>query len=247
MKSCKGCGIVKPLAEFYFHEKYRTKDKRLGKCKACCSHYVRTRYAEHRDKMRAIGRRRYKARVSARPVVAVPVIACERCGERFEASYRGAHGELKVAESRRFCSTPCRAQSAYRRRAICGGNRRRAVGVPRPCVSCGVEFVGKRRTSRFCSKRCCEKARIVRRKDYMRAQMREWRHRNRTRYLETQRQRERPRDPCALALRANSTWRSNLKKRVGSELLADAMFMRLAAAARKLRLELRDMGIGCNQ
>lgn len=52
-KSCKRCGVYKPLEDFY--DDKQNKDRRGSKCKPCMNEYVRERYLltkEHRDAYR---------------------------------------------------------------------------------------------------------------------------------------------------------------------------------------------------
>jgi hypothetical protein len=105
-KICKGCGEVKPLAEFYKHK--MMKDGHLNKCKACKRAYATKHRDENIERIRAYDRARSKtpARLShlrensraqrvkfpekrrARVIVGNAIrrgdlirCACERCGK----------------------------------------------------------------------------------------------------------------------------------------------------------------------
>ena len=58
VKRCSGCGVVKPLGDFY---RDRTKpDGRVSRCKECRSAYKRRYYEENRDKIAERSRRYYE-------------------------------------------------------------------------------------------------------------------------------------------------------------------------------------------
>jgi hypothetical protein len=155
---------------------------------------------------------------------------CERCEAPFSPVYSGRNGTKCVASWQRFCSDKCRKASSAEAWARRRSERRKAERTLKPKAM--------RRT-----KPASEKLAVLR----------AWRRRpdvaERLRASRNARElrKRQARDRRFLERKADAVWRSQLRKRVGAELLADETFMELAVAARRLRQELLAQGIRVNE
>lgn len=62
-KDCKGCGVTRPLSDFYKHQ--RALDGLMGVCKECHKQAVKQRRADNPDRAKEIDRRKYLKRREA--------------------------------------------------------------------------------------------------------------------------------------------------------------------------------------